>query len=668
MKIKNIYKALIIAFIGTAIVATGCSDFLERDPLDKVAPKQYLNSEADLASFPIAYYGGVFPTHGGWNTGLGIRDNNTDNQATSNANYNLYVPGFRTVPQNGSLGFEFIRGFNFFLQEVLPKWKAGEITGQKNMVEHYIGEVYMLRAMVYFDKLQTYGDFPIVKDVLVDQHDVLVDAAKRSPRNVVARQIISDLDSAIMLMQNNVSNKTRLTKNAALLAKSRVALYEASYLTYHRGTPRVPGEAGWPGAKMEYNKGFSINLDQEINYFLTQAMDASKTLADAIELAANTGVVNPPSKAEHTGWNPYFDLFSARNMGAFPEILFWRQYNLSLNITHGVSIYVKRGGNTGLTKGFVESFLMKNGLPIYYPSSGYHGDVKIKNVKKDRDERLQLFMFDEDDPVTIKKDDDFFGVPKIINLAEVRDVTGYRSRKFLSYDPTEAPGSDLTCTAGCPIFRVAEAYLNYIEASYMKNKSIDGTAAKYWKALRQRAGVDVDFNKTIAATDMAKEAKGDWGAYSGGKLVDPTLYNIRRERRCEFVSEGLRYADLIRWRAMDQVKNYIIEGFNLWDEAYKDPEYEEQKAGESTSAGLKDDGSSEANVSSKNLSKYLRPYQIINLSTNQVFNGYNWSEANYLAPIPYRQMQLASPDENAKTSNLYQNPYWPVAPNAKAER
>ena len=202
----------------------------------------------------------------------------------------------------------------------------------------------------------------------------------------------------------------------------------------------------------------------------------------------------------------------------------------------------------------------------------------------------------------------------------------------------------------------------------MKNKSIDATASNYWKAIRARAGVDTDFNKTIAATDMTTEGKGDWAAYSGGKLVDATLYNIRRERRDEFISEGLRYDDLMRWRSMDQVKNYVIEGFNLWDEAYKNKQYTDPKPGEVTSAGLIADGSSKANVSSKSLSKYLRPYQIVNSATNTIYNGYNWSEANYLAPIPFRQMQLASPDETAENSNLYQNPYWPVAPNAKAEK
>ena len=666
MKIKTRNISFVVAALFAFVAFNACDDFLDRKPLDQVSPDTYLNSEADLASYPIAYYPSIFQTHGGFGVGIGAIDNHTDNQATADPSLWRFEPGNRLVPANESLGMGNIRGFNFFLQEVLPKKAAGKITGNSGNIDHYIGEIYMLRAAELFNKLKTFGDFPIVKTVLVDQQEVLVENAQRKPRNIVARQIISDLDSAIMLMRSAPFNKVRLSKEAALLLKSRVALYEASFLSYHRGTPRVPGEPGWPGAKMSYNSGFSINLDSEINYFLDQAMSASKEIADNAELTENTGVLNPTAE-KFSGWNPYFEMFGDRNMGKYSEMIFWREYSLSLNITHGVSIYVERGGNTGITKGFVDSYLMKSGLP-YYASPDYKGDKSIADVETNRDDRLQLFVFDEDDFVTIKRDSDYFNRPSIINLKETKDVTGYRSRKFLNYDPTEAPGSDLTNTAGSPIYRAAEAYLTYIEASYMKNGSIDGTASSYWKALRARAGVDTDFNKTIAATDMTIEGRGDWGAYSGGKLVDATLYNIRRERRDEYISEGIRFDDLIRWRAMDQVKNYIVEGFNLWDEAYNDKQYTDPKPGEVTSTGLLADGTSKANVSSKTLSKYLRPYQIINTATNSMFNGYTWTEAAYLAPIPFRQMQLASPDETAENSNLYQNPYWPVAPNAKAEK
>lgn len=638
---------------------------MDRDPLSQVGPNVFLNSEADLASYPLSYYGNVFSSHGGWGIGIGSYDNGTDNQATANANLSLYSKGTWLVPNTGSLGFETIRGCNYFLEQVLPKWKANKISGNSANINHYIGEIYMIRAMDYFSKLRTYGDFPIVKNTLPDQEDVLIANAKRAPRNMVARQILSDLDSAILLLSSSTFNKVRITKEAALIAKSRVALFEGSFLNYHKGTPRVPGGQGWPGASAEYNKDFKIDIDSEINFFLDQSMAASKEIADNIALTSNSGVLNPPSRSQYANWNPYFEMFASRNLASYPEVVLWRQYNLSLNVTHGVSIYVERGGNSGLTKSMVESFLMKNGLPWYAANSGYQGDVKIMDVKKDRDLRLQLFLAGEQDIRTVKNNDDLFGKPTIINIAETRDVTGYRSRKFLNYDPSEAPGSDLTCTSGSIVFRAAEAYLNYIEACYIRKKTIDADADKYWKALRTRAGVDVDYTKTIAATQMDLE-KSDWGAYSGGNLVDATLYNIRRERRNELASEGFRYYDVVRWRAMDQVTNYVVEGFNLWDEAYNDKFYTDPKPGEVTSAGLISDGSAKANVSSKTLSKYLRPYQILNLSTNLVFNGYNWSKANYLSPIPFRQMQLASPTGDAANSNLYQNPYWPAVANAAA--
>ncbi len=58
-------------------------------------------------------------------------------------------------------------------------------------------------------------------------------------------------------------------------------------------------------------------------------------------------------------------------------------------------------------------------------------------------------------------------------------------------------------------------------------------------------------------------------AYSHGQLVDATTYNIRRERRDEFIGEASRWEDLIRWRACDQVNGYQIEGMKYWGTVYR---------------------------------------------------------------------------------------------------
>ncbi|MEI3118059.1 MAG: hypothetical protein V8T12_03620 [Parabacteroides johnsonii] len=60
--------------------------------------------------------------------------------------------------------------------------------------------------------------------------------------------------------------------------KSRVALFEGTWLKYFKNTAFVPNGPGWPGKEKDYNANYQYptgDIDSEINYFLTLAMDAS---------------------------------------------------------------------------------------------------------------------------------------------------------------------------------------------------------------------------------------------------------------------------------------------------------------------------------------------------------------------------------------------------------
>lgn len=674
---KYIIKNITIACMVVGLLSLGaCNDFLDRQPLDKITAESYLNTEGDLAAFAIKQYE-IFPNVvGNYSVGpYALGDDHSDNQAKTDGDLKRWEPGqWRVLEKEEKSGlkdqewsFFRIRAFNFFFQQVLPKSEKGAITGTPASIDHYIGEVYFLRAYEYFKRLKMFGDFPIVTEVLVDDKEALIAASQRQPRNKVARFILEDLDKAIGLLSNTIGNKNRITRDAALLFKSRVALYEASFETYHRGTPRVPGETGWPGASMSYNKDFSINLDQEIAFFTDQAMAAAKEIADKIELAPNSGQ-NNPNAGQTSGWNSYFEMFGAQDMSSYSEVLMWHSFDASLNVANCFQNNTLSGSNTGLTRGYVETFLMQNGLPIYASGSGYSKiDSTLELVKKDRDGRLQLFMTGERSIRSVYTEADsnrYIGVPNVIDLTEVRKITGYTALKGLNYiyDGNNLP-SGLSQTGGSIIFRGVEAYLNYIEASCLKNggNSIDGTARTYWKMIRERAGTDTDFDKTIAATDLNKE--NDWGVYSAGTTVSPLMYNIRRERRCEFMWEGMRWDDLIRWRALDQVKNYIIEGCNFWDNMYKAKTFFDEAKGESKLVPAGTPGKI-ANISSKEKSgKYLRPYQIVE-NNNGLYNGYNWMKANYLRPICITHLRIsASSQEDLSTSPIYQNPYWPTVSN-----
>ena len=124
MKLK-ISKNIALSCIAMGgLLLSSCNDFLDREPLDAVTPTQYFNAEADLAAYTISYYN--FPTHGGWGVGTLNIDNGTDNQATTDPNYNYYVKNNWKVPESagGNWNFSRIRAFNYFFEQVLPKAEA----------------------------------------------------------------------------------------------------------------------------------------------------------------------------------------------------------------------------------------------------------------------------------------------------------------------------------------------------------------------------------------------------------------------------------------------------------------------------------------------------------------------------------------------------------------
>lgn len=658
---KKQYNIVLFLIFGGLAFLTSCEkDFLEKAPLSDITPEQYLHEESQLAAYTINRYGSL-PTHGNFSYGTFGIDAHTDNMASIGFD-TKYAPGqWRVGQEGGDWNFGNIYQCNYFLQTVIPRWEAGEIGGNIQNINHYIGEMFFFRAWEYFEKVQALGDFPIVTTVLKDDLVELTEASKRAPRTEVVRFIISDLDKAIDLMMSTSPDgaQNRLNKACAQLLKSRVALYEATWLKYFKGTAFVPNGPGWPGAEKEYNQGYEFqagSIDAEIDWLLEQSMEAAANVADAYALVPNNGVLQ---QSTNDISNPYFDMFSAVDMSGFNEVLLWRQYDNGLGISHNVPVYAQIGNyGIGLTRGMVDGFLMANGLPIYAAGSGYQGDDFISDVRENRDGRLWLFLKQPEQINVLYPS--ILGthatpiepIPDITNSnAERGYSTGYTTRKGLNYDAAQC-GNGAGYT-GAIVFRATEAYLNYMEASYEKNGSLDGKASAYWTAIRNRAGLDPDYQKTITNTQMAMEAKNDWGAYSAGELVDATLYNIRRERRCELMAEGHRWRDLKRWRALDQMitEPYHIEGFKLWG-----PMQDWYDASKLTY------GTANALVSSPDASAYLRPYE---KNGNELVNGgYKWTMAQYLSPIAAQHFLITSSDgTDVSTSPIYQNPGWSASAN-----
>ena len=676
LNIKNVGACLLLG--GTLLTVTSCNDLLDLDPVSQITPDSFYKTADQLGAYMINYYGelqnpfsGAMFHGGDYDDGIARSDGNTDIQVVGGGNTQLFVPDKWEVSGGKQLQgwYGTVRAFNYFLKTAEAKNEAGEIEGDDKLILNYIGEGYFFRALTYYRMLALYGDLPIVTEVLEDNNDVIVENSKRAPRNEVVRFILSDLDKAIERLYDRDHFKgQRVNKQTAALLKSRVALFEATFEKYHKGSGRVPGDANWPGAK-------TFNIEAEIDFFLDEAMKAATLAVGTTELTTNNGVLQPEI-GQIEGWNPYFEMFSQPSLKDVPEVLLWKEYNFDLGIKHNAIYRSRIGARSGYTRPFIESFLMKDGLPIYATGGQYQykGDKTIDDVKTDRDLRLQLFVWGESTLVFSDPDageeqvGDTFDFPNLISLeAQTRMISGYQSRKFYAYDYSQGKSDEQQGTNACPAFRVAEGMLNYLEACYEKNGRLDATAASYWRKIRQRAGVSDDFEKTIAATDLNKES--DFGIYSGTQQVDKTLYNIRRERMQELFSEGFRFADLIRWRSFDRLitTKWVPEGVNFWDEMYTHFKTDPNDKDDPRDL-LIADGSANANMSMKEMSKYVRPYSINTLETNELLNGYTWREAYYLYPLGITDIRTGSADRDLNNSKLYQNLYWPIQAGGRAEK
>ena len=594
-------------------------DFLDREPMDFGNESAYFKNPEDLKIFVNDYYS-LFPKMESLWGGIYTVDNTSDNQIGNSISNLFYKGEKKTVnADNSDWKFKNLRGINYFIRKTEDQIAAGAMVGTEEFINHYLGEGYFFRAYEYFRLLRNYGDVPKIEEMLSDETEVLTAASKRTPRNEIARFILSDLDKAIELMMEKAPESGRLCKDVAYLLKARVALYEGTWEKYHAGTTFVPGNSKWVGATTYPDFKFVAgSAEAEYNFFFDQAIAAADVVASNRQL--DTDYITMFNKLD-----PFNDN---------DEVILARYYIAGI-LSHSCSNYLGRtGAGTGLTRSMVNSYLMTNGLPIYHANSGYLGDKELRLEMRNRDTRLTNSVKIVS---RISGDTIFYHTPQITLTGNEAATTGYDVKKYVS--DVEGQQAQYQGTTATPIFRSAEAYLTYLEAYYERHGQLDGECDVYWKAVRIRAGVNPDYRATIEATDLAQE--NDLAVWSKERYVDKTLYNIRRERRCEFVAEGMRLDDLKRWRALDKMVDYQVEGLNLWEEMYK--LYDPSTIGE----GI---------VSQAGISKYIRPLQ--KSATGAAYWGYTFPKPHYLEPIPVTDFLLTT-DKNTGKSTLYQNPGWP---------
>lgn len=377
--------------------------------------------------------------------------------------------------------------------------------------DHYNGVAHFFRAYFYFNMLQKFGALPIYTQAIVaDDYTTL--SQPRESREKVIRFILADCDSAFALMSSDHS-VYKVNKWTALALKSRAALYEASFRKYHEGDK-------FNGGSDVYNEKLPWNELMQI------AADASLQL-----------IQDGPYSLYMTGSEPYRDLFATLDAPEC-EMIWARRYSVDLNIKHNAQAW-SVGRNTGFTKRFADLYPMIDGTP-FTSVDGYNTKTYVE-VFENRDKRMAQTIYG---PGYIQK-----GAAKTypVTLAgQQGSLTGYKYIKYVMESSYNTWGASVNAV---PIFRLAEVYLNYVEAKAELGTLTQNDLDISINKLRERGGV-APLVVGVAA-DPYMTTKEGYGFSNPIYLSHPQLAilgEIRRERMIETPLEGLHLWDVIRWK------------------------------------------------------------------------------------------------------------------------
>ena len=152
---KKIIATILIGTIGF----TSCDSFLDDAPLSTITPEGYFNDADQLGYYAMKYYN--FGGSDMFGNDAGTDSQYSDSYSSKFASNQAQV--FVDTEQGDKWDFSGIRACNYFFQEVYDRLEKNQIAGDKAMIDHNIGEMYMIRANTYFNKLQLFGDYPIIR-------------------------------------------------------------------------------------------------------------------------------------------------------------------------------------------------------------------------------------------------------------------------------------------------------------------------------------------------------------------------------------------------------------------------------------------------------------------------------------------------------------------------
>lgn len=593
-------KRIIIAALTLSLGLSSCDDLLNLSPKSEISQDDYFNTESDLQLFSNSFYNNLLDKS--------PYDDQSDLYVQQTLSNEILGGSKRTVPDSGG-GWTWtdLRKMNTLLAY------AHQCDNQAAVVK-YTALTRFFRAFFYFEKVKRFGDVPWYEVELGSGDETLYKA--RDSRELVMTHMLEDIDYAIQNLPDKAgetSSPYRVNRCAAMALKAQFCLYEGTYRKYHQ-----------------------LTLDgHDYAYYLEQAAEAAHQLMETGDYKLyKTG--HPESD--------YLTLFAEEDANT-DEYILAIKFDYGLQIYHNATAHtlVPTQGRPGLTRKFVNTYLMKDGT-AFTDKSGWQ-EMTFTDEVADRDPRLAQSIRT---PGYTR-----IGTTEVLAPDFSVSVTGYQPVKFVQ-EPTASGGNvdrNDRSTCDLPVYRYAEVLLNYAEAKAelgtLTQEDLDNSV----NLIRQRAGMpDLEMSKANANPDryLASAETGYANVTGSNRGV---ILEIRRERAVELNQEGFRFDDLVRWKAgtcIDQdlcgmyfpgPGEYDLTGDGKADVVL----YAQGTAKPSVESGVQVYEIGKEMLLSEDTRGYVSYHKNI---ARTAFN----EERDYLYPIPINERSL--------NRNLTQNPGW----------
>ena len=486
---KYIYSFLIASIVTTGF---GCKKILDRPPLAELTDETAWTSETNVRLYANQFYTHYFRGYGsGFDyTGAALMDFDFSDDVFYLGNQGNFT---RTVPSSSIWSYTRVRATNIMIDRIENRM-SGILDDDSR--KHWLGIGRFFRAMEYADLVHRFGDVPYYDKVVSDlDKDALY--KPRTPRNEVMDAVYDDLKFA---MENVRTTDGDQYVNRYVVAgfASRLALREGSWQKY-----------------------YYQNSDRATKFF--------ELAEQAAGMVINSG--------RYDIVTDFRTLFTSKSLAGNKDAVLYRAYDPAVNILHAVASNNNLSESVafGPTTDLIKSFIAVDGNAWQNSTVADASDFTLANMIKTRDSRLEATFYDKP---TNKNRASYWYINKFLPRAVAAAV-----------EAGQTPPAEFTSSKNetdYPVFRYAEALLNWVEARAELGTVTQSDIDRSINKIRNRPLAPEAEAKGVQKTaplDMANLPNDP----DRDPSVDPLMWEIRRERRMEFAFEYGRYDDLKRW-------------------------------------------------------------------------------------------------------------------------